>query len=75
MTELLAWWQDTWTPIRSFIDAGGPVLWALLPLTVLLWTLMLERLWYLSLVFPRRAEGYCNGWQARGERRSAAARL
>ena len=67
MTEVL--WR-----LPDFLDSGGWVLWTILGATVLLWTLMLERLWYLSLVFPRRAEGYCNGWQARSERRSAAAR-
>ncbi len=67
MTEVL--WR-----LPDFLDSGGWVLWTILGATVLLWTLMLERLWYLSLVFPRRAEGYCDGWQARGERRSAAAR-
>ncbi len=56
MTELLAWLQETWAPIRGFLDAGGPVLWALLPLTVFLWTLILERFW-LSLIHIGRCRG------------------
>ena len=74
MTEVLAWWQDTWTPIRAFIDAGGPVLWALLPLTVLLWTLILERFWYLGFLHGRVLSAYRAEWMGRAERESWEAR-
>ena len=67
MTDVL--WR-----LLAFLDSGGWVLWAILGVTVLLWTLMLERLWYLALVFPQQAHGLQQRWLARVERRSAAAR-
>jgi biopolymer transport protein ExbB len=44
------------TPIHDlqhFLDAGGPVLWAILLLAVILWTLIIERYWHRWRVFPR----------------------
>lgn len=67
MTDLL--WR-----LLAFLDSGGWVLWAILGATVLLWTLMLERLWYLALVFPQQAQALQQRWLARNERRSSAAR-
>jgi len=60
--------------LQDFLDSGGWVLWGILLATVLLWTLMLERLWFLARVFPSHAKDYQQAWQDRGERRSLAAR-
>ncbi|WP_256663695.1 MotA/TolQ/ExbB proton channel family protein [Pseudomonas sp. gcc21] len=60
--------------LQDFFDSGGWVLWAILFATVLLWTLMLERLWFLARVFPREARALRSDWLARSERRSLAAR-
>ena len=38
--------------ISRFMDAGGPVLWLILCLSVLLWSLIIERYWYLYKVHP-----------------------
>lgn len=60
--------------LRDFLDSGGWVLWGILLATIVLWTLMLERLWFLGRVFPRQAKDYQQAWLGRGERRSFAAR-
>jgi len=60
--------------LRNFLDSGGWVLWAILLATVLLWTLMLERLWFLGKVFPHEARTLQSDWLARSERRSSVAR-
>jgi biopolymer transport protein ExbB len=65
---------DAFWHLRSFLDSGGWVLWSILLATVLLWTLMLERLWFLARVFPGEAQGYQQAWLGRSERRSLAAR-
>ena len=44
--------------LEGFFKAGGPVLWSLLVVGVLLWTLILERLWFRWLDFPRRIQKY-----------------
>ena len=35
-----------WIAIRSFFEAGGNVLWAIFAATVIMWTLIIERIWY-----------------------------
>ncbi|MBV0933105.1 MotA/TolQ/ExbB proton channel family protein [Marinobacterium weihaiense] len=44
--------------LAGFFNAGGPVLWALLAVTLVLWTLLLERLWFRWFDFPRRIRAY-----------------
>lgn len=44
--------------LEGFFKAGGPVLWSLLLVGLLLWTLLLERLWFRWLDFPRRIRKY-----------------
>lgn len=58
----------------AFIDAGGDILWAILAVTVLLWTLILERLWFYSRVFPRRHEAWVRAWRQRDDHASWRAR-
>lgn len=60
--------------LRDFLDSGGWVLWSILVTTVLLWTLMLERLWFLSRSFPREAQLFHQDWLARGGQDSVASR-
>ncbi|GAB4257766.1 MAG: MotA/TolQ/ExbB proton channel family protein [Methylomicrobium sp.] len=42
--------------IEDLIDLGGPVMWPLLAVSLLLWTLILERYWFLARIFPGFAE-------------------
>lgn len=44
---------DIWQQLQSFMGRGGPVLWVILALLVLMWILMIERLLYLNLGFAR----------------------
>lgn len=44
--------------LAGFFNAGGPVLWALMAVSLVLWTLLLERLWFRWLDFPRRIRHY-----------------
>lgn len=42
--------------IEELIAMGGPVMWPLLAVSLLLWTLVLERYWYLLHAFPAYIE-------------------
>lgn len=64
---MLAWLFD-------FLDRGGPVLYGILIVCVLLWTLILERLWFFYRTMPCRIKIYSNEWKARSERKSWTAR-
>ena len=56
--------------IRDFIEQGGPVLWLIFGACLLLWSLILERLWFVRITWPRRARQLAADWEARGDRRS-----
>ena len=60
-------------PLLGFFNRGGPMLYALLIVAVLLWTLILERFWYFSVSFPRQARQWRAQWQARADRSSRRA--
>lgn len=60
--------------LRDFLDSGGWVLWSILLVTVMLWTLMVERLWFLARVFPTEAVQLQQRWLRRADRTSLAAR-
>lgn len=56
--------------IRDFIDQGGPVLWLIFGACLLLWSLILERIWFVRVTWPRRARHLVAEWNGRGDCRS-----
>jgi len=56
--------------IRDFLEAGGPVLLVILFTALLLWTLIIERYWFLRITWPRRLRRVLAEWEARPERHS-----
>jgi biopolymer transport protein ExbB len=56
--------------IRDFIDQGGPVLWLIFAACLLLWSLILERIWFVRVTWPRRARRLVAEWDRRGDRHS-----
>jgi biopolymer transport protein ExbB len=53
--------------LRSFLDAGGPVLWLIAVLGVGMGFLIAERFWFLYLVFPAELEQQQQAWQGRSD--------
>lgn len=66
--------QEPYFALQAFIEAGGQVLVVILGAAVLLWTLILERLWYFWRVLPRLQTQVRRHWLNRTERHSLAAR-
>ena len=58
----------------DFLERGGPVLYGILLVCILLWTLILERLWFYYLAMPQRIKKYQQDWFVRQERTSWTAR-
>lgn len=54
--------------VRDLIDQGGPVLWVIFATCLLLWVLILERLWFVRITWPSRATRYVSEWQGRDDR-------
>jgi len=56
--------------IRGFIELGGDVLWAILVVLLMMWTLIIERYWYFFRVLPQRRRDIVNAWRERSESQS-----
>ena len=50
--------------LREFFEAGGPVLWGILLVTMIMWTLIIERFWYFKNLMPSLNNGALNQWSA-----------
>ena len=57
--------SDIYIAIRSFFEAGGPVLWGILVVTIIMWTLIVERFWFFRYVLPERIKQTTSQWQSR----------
>ena len=60
--------------LLRFLDQGGPVLTAILVLSIVLWIFILERYRYLYLSYPHERQAIINLWQRREDRSSWHAR-
>lgn len=70
----MIWMYEAGGAIRDFLELGGNVLWAIMAVLFLMWTLILERLWYLYRVHPGRRQAILRQWTSRDERGSWCAR-
>ena len=48
--------------LREFFEAGGPVLWGILLVTMIMWTLIIERFWYFKNLMPSLSDKALNQW-------------
>ena len=54
--------------IQAFIELGGPVIWALLAACLLMWFLILERIWFIRFSWPNRFATITRDWETRSDR-------
>jgi len=66
----VSWVYEAGAGIRDFMELGGDVLWAIMVALFLMWTLILERLWYQFRVFPRKKREIVGAWVSRQDRGS-----
>ena len=60
--------------LQSFMQQGGQLLWWLFGVVALCWLLMIERLIYLFVEFPKHRASWIKSWRARSEQDSWYAR-
>ena len=48
--------------IREFFEAGGPVLWGILMVTIIMWTLIIERFWFFQYLLPQKRVEIIDEW-------------
>jgi len=52
------------------MELGGDVLYGIMLVLFLMWTLILERIWYFYRVHPGEKRAFVNGWEARADTQS-----
>jgi biopolymer transport protein ExbB len=62
----LEWLAD----ISDFVERGGDVLFVIAVVTMLMWTLIVERLWYFRTGHPREVRRIEEWWRARSDHSS-----
>ena len=70
----MIWFYDALASIRSFMDLGGNVLYAIMVVLFLMWTFIFERLWYLYRIHPQSRRAILSAWQTRTDTTSWYAR-
>ena len=66
----MIWFYDALGSIRAFLDLGGDVLYAIMLVLFLMWTFILERLWYFYRVYPDKKRAIVSAWESRADTRS-----
>lgn len=61
----MAWLSEIYNSILQFIEIGGGVIWAVGLVLLMMWTLIIERLWYFRFVHPKQMRSVVNAWEAR----------
>ena len=61
-------------PIRDFFETGGDVLFGILFVTIVMWTLIVERIWFYYFVLPAQARATEKEWNDRPDTHSWYAR-
>ena len=56
--------------IRGFIELGGNVLWAIMLVLLVMWTLIIERYWFIFRNLPAHRREVIERWQERQAHRS-----
>ncbi len=56
--------------IRGLMELGGDVLWAIMAVLLVMWTLIIERFWYFYRVLPSRRSAILAEWRERDDNRT-----
>ncbi|MEL6214677.1 MAG: MotA/TolQ/ExbB proton channel family protein [Pseudomonadota bacterium] len=59
--------DSIWISLRSFFELGGPVLFLILIATIIMWTFIIERFWFLSKGLPQEMARVKQEWEARAD--------
>lgn len=57
----------------NFLNAGGEILWLILLVSICLWCLIAERLFYFKWYYPEQKQNYLQQWNERADKCSAYA--
>ena len=60
-------WPESLEQILAFMASGSYALWAIFSVSLVLWTLIIERYAYLHLTHPRRVRQVVESWRRRSD--------
>ncbi len=63
----MIWFYEGIGAIRDFMELGGNVLWGIMFVLFLMWTFILERLWYFYRVHPAKKRAVLTAWESRSD--------
>lgn len=61
----MIWLSELFAGIRDFFEAGGPVLYGVFTVAILMWTMIIERFWYFWKVHPLKVQETVETWSRR----------
>lgn len=64
---------DILDSVESFMIRGGPVLWIIAWLLLIMWSLVFERVWYLNTTHKKNVKNTLSAWNARSDKSSWSA--
>ncbi|MGX5173434.1 MotA/TolQ/ExbB proton channel family protein [Aliikangiella sp. IMCC44653] len=57
--------QELSETVSRFMEAGGDVLWVIAVALVIMWTMIIERLWFYAYTYPKQARLLIAQWDSR----------
>ena len=70
----MIWFYEAVGSIRDFLELGGDVLYAIMFVLFLMWTFILERLWYFYKIHPASKTRIVTIWESRADTTSGSRR-
>lgn len=62
--------DELFDTVTRFFEAGGDVLWFIAFALIVMWTMIIERLWYFAYTYPNQARLVIAKWNSREDRTS-----
>ena len=59
--------EELFEVVNNFVDTGGFVLYIIAAVLIVMWTLIIERFWYLNFTFPRESRNLVARWNVRDD--------
>jgi biopolymer transport protein ExbB len=63
----MIWLYEAVASIRDFMELGGNVLWAIMLVVFLMWTFIIERMWYMYKIHPVSRNKIVADWESRAD--------
>jgi len=64
------WFEVWWHTLNHFMAQGGPILWWLSGVVLMCWLLVIERVIYLCLSYPKQKASWLERWHRREDKDS-----